>query len=87
MPLLKTSDRSPLPSSLFHYDAARRTLTAEASCLGHLVGVSYDHVDVRSDKTSTVKRFRYAYTNRDGEGDVTGWMYRSGDLTLVIYND
>lgn len=68
------------------YHKADRTLSAEVSDLQ--IEPLPEVIEVFSYHTGVVKRFAHVKTEKDREGDVLRWVYRTDDgLRLVIFND
>ena len=85
------------PSESFHWDAAKRIFSEEASTLQfhNVVRLFDDACDegilIRSTRSGKVEAFYLAETKRDADGDVTVWKFQpvKPDLncTVLIYND
>jgi hypothetical protein len=75
----------------FTFAKETRTFIAEASDLGWSPGSFARHIWLTSARTGERVLFSIRGTERDNEGDVTGWRFEgrceSGLLHLVVLND
>lgn len=89
-------------SDSFLWQKADNTFTAEVSELTHghssvlfdpLPGNKYG-LDMRSERTGTIKTFVLIRTERDADGDITAWrlaekehQFKRNPLYITVFND